>query len=320
MAAHRKKHKNIRSSWKDYFSLNNRVRRGLMVLFSLIFIEIVVLIYLHYLPSSTVNIDMEKFKKEIDAFYSQLDDTANVISESSYAEEAGFSFSIENKKEIRGRPEVFWFNPNHLTADDWKRLGFSEKQIRSIQNYESKGGTFRSKDDLKKMYAIREEEFRRIEPFIVIPDPKKAYRHDTYETKTRPVVRLDIGTADSVELEKLPMVGTYLAQKIYNYRDKLGGFYSITQLKEVRGLRDSVFQILLPRLVLKDSTNLRRMNLNTVDYSELNKHPYIDNTIANVIISYRKQHGAFNEVDDLRKVALVDAELYRKIAPYLKVE
>ena len=60
--------------------------------------------------------------------------------------------------------------------------------------------------------------------------------------------------------------------------------------------------------------------MNTADYAELSMHPYIDNTVANLILSYRKQHGPFREVDDLRKVALVDGELYRKIAPYLKVE
>ena len=291
-----------------------------MVLFSLILVEIAVLVYLHYIPSQAADMDVAKFKSEIDAFYSQLNDTIHRKAETSYAEEAGFTFSAGPKKEIFTQPETFPFNPNHLPADQWKRLGFSDKQIHSIHNYEAKGGTFRTKDDLKKMYAIHAEEFRRIEPFIVIPEEKKIYAHESYPDKRKSISMVDVGTADSVELEKLPMIGVYLAQKIYNYREKLGGFYSIAQLKEVHGLRDSVFQVLLPRLILKDSTNVRKMNLNTADYNELNRHPYIDNSLANVIISYRRQHGPFSDVGDLRKVALVDAELYRKIVPYLKVE
>jgi len=77
---------------------------------------------------------------------------------------------------------------------------------------------------------------------------------------------------------------------------------------------------MLPHVLLKDSTNLRKINLNTAGYEELNAHPYINSKIANVILAYRKQHGPFQDINDLLKVALVDAELYRKIAPYLKVE
>jgi len=322
MSKYKKRQKTFRNTWKDYFSLHHRVRRGLIVLFGLISIEILALIYLHYLPASAEKVDVEKFRKEIDEFYASgnTDSTYERGDDKvTYARNSDFAVKNYQERKIEQKRELFSFNPNQLPDSAWKRLGFSEKQIHSIQNYEAKGGKFKTKEDVKKMYAIRPEEFNRIEPYIVIPEAAKATHHDSAASHKFFLV-VDIGIADSTELEKLPMVGNYLAQKISNYREKLGGFYSISQLKEVRGMHDSSLQVIMPHVILRDSSNLRRINLNTADYSELNRHPYIDNAVANLIINYRKQHGSFREVDDLRKVALVDAELYRKIAPYLKVE
>lgn len=321
--AHQKKHSGFRNSWKDYFSFNNRVRRGLIVLFGLITLEIAVLFYLRYIPSSSGAIDITKFKKEIDDFYGsgiagKAPEKGDGDSSDTYKK--GTSYERRNENPNRKAAELFSFNPNNLPRTEWKRLGFSDRQIQSIRNYEEKGGKFRTKEDVRKMYAIKVDEFSRIEPYISIPDTEKKKSGLSFTHERKHILVVDIGTADQVELEKLPMVGEFLAAKISSYREKLGGYYSINQVKEIRGMRDSTYLVIVPHLFLKDSTNLRRINLNTADYDELNRHPYIDNTLARLIISFRTQHDKFSEVDDLRKVALVDAELYRKIAPYLKVE
>jgi len=318
MAHVKKKPAHFQNSLKDYLSLSYKVKRGLMVLFVLMAAEIITLAWLRYRPNSSEAVDSSAFRKEIDAFYASA--AINPVT----SEEKKFQSADKETvpatgdfRELKG--DLFSFNPNQLPEKEWQRLGFSEKQVRSIKNYEAKGGVFKSSADVKKMYAISETEFNRIAPFIDLPEEKKA-EPVTFKKINKPFLIIDIGTADSTELSKLPMVGDYLAYKIYNYRDKLGGFFSIDQLKEVHGLRDSTFIIILPHLVLGDSTNLRKINLNLAGYDELARHPYINSKIANVILAYRKQHGAFGDVKDLQKVALVDAELYRKIAPYLKVE
>ena len=289
MAHVKKKPAYFQNSLKDYFSLSYKVKRGLMVLFVLMIAEIITLAYLHYMPGSTEVVDFTDFKNEIDKFYvsaksKQTNTGESVTSESEY--------KIASEKDPVLKAELFHFNPNHLKEKDWQRLGFSEKQIQSIKNYESKGGVFKTKADVKKMYAISETEFNSIASYIDLPDKLKP-EFRTLEKKSKPFLIVDIGTADSTELGALPMVGDYLAYKIYSYREKLGGFYSINQLKEVYGLRDSTYLIILPHVILADSTNLRKINLNTAGYNELNQHPYIDSKIANVILAYRKQHGRF---------------------------
>ena len=316
MAHVKKKPLHYQNTLKDYFSLSYKVKRGLMVLFVLIAVEIGTLIWLRYYQADPEPLDFSSFKKEIDAYYA-AQEQVKISDVKKFQEREGES-SFEKNTARKTEPELFTFNPNRLPEKDWQRLGFSEKQIRSIKNFESKGGVFRTKADVKKMYAINEAEFNRIAPFIDLPEEKK--EAVVFKKAAKPFLTVDIGTADTVELTQLPMIGDIMAYKIFNYREKLGGFYSVTQLKEVYGLRDSTYTIIFPHVVLKDSTNLKKMNLNTAGYDELNAHPYINSKIANVILAYRKQHGPFQDIRDLQKVALVDAELYRKIAPYLKVE
>lgn len=291
----------VGDSWKDLFTFSSRVRKGLTVLFTIMMIEGVILMYLHFVPPAVEKYDFSEFEKEVDAFYALP--LADRDSSRDLTTAASAVMPVES------------FNPNNLPDSGWEKLGFSEKQVRSIRNFREKGGTFRSKEDVKKMYVIRKEQYAMLEPFIDLP-----------ESKSQPVVRkkkfllVDLSTADSTELEKLPMVGPFLARKIHTYREKLGGFYSVEQVKEVYGMKDSVYLIILPHLVISDSTNLRRININTAGYEELNRHPYITPQITQIILNYRKQHGAFQQKEDIKKTTLVNDELYRKIAPYLRLE
>jgi competence protein ComEA len=107
-----------------------------------------------------------------------------------------------------------------------------------------------------------------------------------------------------------------LAARIVNFRDKLGGFYSIEQVGETFGLPDSTFQKIKPLLQLKNSS-IRKININTATVDELKAHPYIKYSIANPIVAYRTQHGPFSNIEDIKKVMVVTNEIYNKIAPYL---
>jgi competence protein ComEA len=305
-----RKDSSIRDNWKDYFSFPKKLRNALFALLLVMVLEIATLFYLHFSPSSSTPTNFSEFQKEIDAFYaSKKTDTIND------------HLLQDNSETIT--PELFAFNPNNLPEEDWKRLGFTDKQIHVIKNYEQKGGRFQTKADVKKMYSISAEQFASIEPYLQIPNPQSADSSShkiTYKKYERPVVIVDVGTADSLELLKLPAVGPSFARRIFNYREKLGGFYSINQLKEVWNLTDSIFQIISPHAVLKDSSNVRKIDINTADYKTFNMHPYIDKSQAYAIIAYRNQHGPFHSIEDIKKVALFNEELYSKLAPYLKID
>jgi competence protein ComEA len=301
-------------TWKDYFSFSRRERRGIFALLSIILIQIGILIYFKYFPSKEPPQDFSKFEKEVNDFYSSLD--------TNYADKPGTLFE-DQKKYAPASPgkkiELFNFNPNNLAATDWQRLGFSEKQTSVIKNYETKGGKFRTKEDVKKMFCITEKDYSRIEQYIIIPieKPGSIVEKKKYE---HPKVLVDIGIADSIELMNLKGIGPSFARRICIYRDKLGGFVRMEQLHEVWGLSDSLYQTLVSNIYIEDTLNIRKINLNTADFKQLNNHPYIGYQLASLICNYRKQHNGYKTMDELKKIPLVNEELYGKLIPYLKIE
>ncbi len=79
---------------------------------------------------------------------------------------------------------------------------------------------------------------------------------------------------------------------------------------------------ILPMLqYLQVDTTIRvRINVNTADYKELLKHPYIDPNLAKAIVNYREQHGKYKKIEDIKKIQILKEEIYIKLSAYLKVE
>lgn len=73
-----------------------------------------------------------------------------------------------SKVEIKPKDKWTKFNPNHLSKEEWMELGFTEKQANTILNYkQSLGGNIKNAEILKNCYAISDDKFVEIEPFLV---------------------------------------------------------------------------------------------------------------------------------------------------------
>jgi len=130
---------------------------------------------------------------------------------------------------------------------------------------------------------------------------------------------ININTADTTAFIALPGIGSKLAIRIINFREKLGGFYTVGQIGEVYGLADSVFQKIRQYLQLKDPL-IKKININTATVDQLKAHPYIKYNIANAIIAYRNSHGPFLNIEDTKKIMLITEEWYNKTSAYLSIE
>jgi competence ComEA-like helix-hairpin-helix protein len=130
---------------------------------------------------------------------------------------------------------------------------------------------------------------------------------------------VSLNASDSTLWEQLPGIGPVLAARIIKYRDKLGGFHSVTQLREVYGIADSVYEKISP-VIKTDHQALHKIDLNKASLEELNSHPYLRWKIAQAIIRYREANGPFQSLEDLKKIWSLSAETILKIEPYLLVE
>jgi competence protein ComEA len=220
------------------------------------------------------------------------------------------------------------FDPNELSDQGWKELGLSEKQIGSLRKFQSKGGKFKSKEDIKKMYMISDKLYAKIENWMTFPavENKPNFERDSSHTnyknfasKPLPSGRLDLNTADTIALSTLPGIGPFLARKIVQWRDKLGGFISENQLYDVWKMTPEKVDAIKPYVSL-DQNNIHRLNINLAEYDQLRKHPYLTSNQASAIVAYRRVHGNYLSIEDLKKVIPIDAETMTKIRPYVSVD
>lgn len=128
---------------------------------------------------------------------------------------------------------------------------------------------------------------------------------------------LDINTADSADLEQLPGIGEKLSARIIKYRDKLGGYIDVQQLKEVYGMTDSNY--LKCKGQLKVSANFRplKIQVNRADYASLRKHPYIHHFFAKSLTAYIKAHERMLDSEALFEIGSLSKEEILKVLPYL---
>jgi competence protein ComEA len=217
---------------------------------------------------------------------------------------------------------LFKFDPNTITLAEWQKLGLSAKQAQSIINYRNKGGKFYKPEDLQKMYTISAEKYEVLQPYITIQSIGFAqkFEKNVYPDQ-KPYVKkelaiIEINGADTLQLDEIKGVGSAFARRIANYRNKLGGFYKKEQLLEVYGL-DSLKYAEIKDQIKIDILNIKKININTAEFDDLKNHPYLKFKQINAIIQYRKQHGKFNSVDDLKKVLILTPQIIQNLTPYL---
>lgn len=163
--------------------------------------------------------------------------------------------------------ENFVFDPNTVSVEDLQRLGFSERQAQSIDNYRSKGGRFRRPSDFASSYVVADSVFRRLEPYIRIP-------------------KIDLNRSDSALFETLPGIGPYYAARMVSYRRELGGYSYPEQLMDIYRFDEERYRALEDLIECSPPPAFRLWEL---DADSLRLHPYIRNyQTARAIVLFRE--------------------------------
>lgn len=129
-------------------------------------------------------------------------------------------------------------------------------------------------------------------------------------------LKVEINSADTSTFKRLRGIGSTYARRIVKYRNLLGGFISIEQLKEVYGLSDSLYQMIKPHLEI-ETGNIQRIDLHHVTLQDLAKHPYLDTPQAKAVIRYRDHIHNISNPEDLYNIPLLDSTTIKRITPYL---
>lgn len=250
-------------------------------------------------------------------------------------------------------PESFTFDPNEADSTQLLRLGLAPFQVRSIYRYRAKGGRFSTNDDFRRVYRLTNEQWEHLSPLIRIakkyqlvdlPQQKhyaysqsyaeKVARDDsqdsivqlsdtllqinrskqTYPVKLSGDETMDINTADSAQLCRVPGIGPYFARQIIKYRRQLGGYVATEQLLQIENFPADA----IAWLVISDTVGLQRLNVNKLSTRKLMKHPYMGYYRASDIENHKRIYGRVENIDALRKMPHFTDEDIRRLLPYLE--
>lgn len=148
-------------------------------------------------------------------------------------------------------------------------------------------------------------------------NPRRTYTPPAYMVKKKAL--FDLNTADTFDLQEIRGIGTVYARRIVNYRNKLGGFVDVGQLREVWGIDSLLLEKISPSVYVRQGI-FRKIPLNSADIRLLKQHPYLDYYQAKEIYLHRQKYGAFTSLLQVREVNLMDSGTFERILPYLSLE
>ncbi|MEM6806572.1 MAG: helix-hairpin-helix domain-containing protein [Bacteroidota bacterium] len=143
---------------------------------------------------------------------------------------------------------------NTADSSQWTSLkGIGPRLAARIVKYRNAIGGFKESADVAKVYGISPELFSSIKPYLyhnrfTAPQPKKRY---VEKIQKKSYKALDINTATAEEFEQLPGIGKTLSKRIVKFRNSLGGFSDISELKRVYYLQPDTYEKIRPYLYVE---------------------------------------------------------------------
>lgn len=284
---------------KDYLNFSRKERNAAIVLFILIAFVIAVP-YWYKPPAVDISQEMKNWVLETESKLT-INDSVNTAT---------------GKINEEQKSALFFFNPNDLDAEGFARLGIAAKTINTIINYRNKGGKFHKPDDIRKIYGLPKQKADELIPFIRMDQHQLSYSKEKSSITKIVSKKIDINTATNTDWQSLPGIGESFAGRIISFKEKLGGFYSIQQIKEVYGLKQETYTSIEPYLQIAQTT-LKTINVNTATEEVLAAHPYISASLAKNIIDYRSKNKSINQVRELLVMNVIKEELFQKLSAYL---
>ncbi len=228
------------------------------------------------------------------------------------------------------------FNPNELDERQWQKLGFTEKQVKTILNYKQiVGGNFTSKEQLKKCYAISKEKYTLIESYILLPETKNKEKTSIYPEKQLKISGRFNPDLYSEKDWQIMGFSEKQAAAIMKYKKYLGGsFESKEKFKECFIINEKNYEKLSPYLILPDKSapnnklqkkakfenNYFEFNPNSLDVQGWQKLGFSEKQ-AQVIVNYRDKNlkGGFRSLEEIQKCFVISDEKFKDLLPYIKL-
>lgn len=297
--------------WKDFFYYTKSERRVILLLLAIALLLLGIWAIMEYLRPVEVPVTLSE-SEEIDSFLANLEEQEKIRK------------SHTPKNEISAVLQPF--DPNTADSVLLRQLGLPVYIVRNILKYRAKGGVFRSPESFSRIYGLKEEVYQKLKPYITIA-PLVSVSHvrtDTFRQlkDTIPYIPkyeegtiVDLNKADTSILKRIPGIGSTLARMIVVYRQRLGGFYDVSQLQEVPhvGVELNKWFVVTP-------AGLHKIQVNSASLDKLRSHPYMDFYKAKAIMEYRRKRGKIKGLSQLSMFEEFTEKDLKRLSSYLTFE
>lgn len=292
--------------FKSHFWYNKSQRNGIFILV-LIIIILQAFIFIDVFADDEI---IDTNNPELVAFQIQIDSLKAI--------------EIENRK-----PKVYPFNPNYITDYKGEQLGMSLEEIDRLLAFRKTNKFVNSKEEFQNITKISDSLLNKISPYFKFPDwvlkqNQKSSNNvfsskveKSYKKKTIKISTTDINKATAEDFQTISGIGPAFSKRIIKYRSKLQGFYYEDQLYEVWGLEKEVANKVLSVFKIDEKPIINKVNINTIEFKQLLKNPYIDYELCKKIFNYRDEVAELQNISQLTNIEGFPLELYDRIVLYL---
>ena len=320
-------------------------RRAIMILSTIVVIGITAIVL--FGVKSPAN-DKDKVQTDSQPTTNATTSPAHSSDDGNQRQQDFYSGSNDSNDTAAGhqKAESIRFDPNTVDSTTLIRNGLRPYQAHAFLRYRAAGAVFRKPIDIARLNCLEDEDIDHLLPLIDI-DKKYSERRTKYpigasyeasskssqgetyqhnsslplgeeseksrQSKFTTLTPVDLNTADTTLLKRIPGIGSYTANKIVKARTQLGGYHSAQQLLALTNLSSD----LLEWFVI-DPTNLRHINLNTSTFNQLRQHPHIGYDHARDLARYIRLYGKIKDEQQLRSTNIFSDDELQLLLPYVE--
>lgn len=287
---------------KSYFKFSRGQGFGIFLLFAIIIVLQIGYFFSDFSSISTPTPEKEKWL----SMQSQID-----------------SMKVEKLNYV---PKIYPFNPNFITDFKGYKLGMSVAEIDRLLAFRKENKYVNSPKEFQAVTQVSDSLMDAISPYFKFPDwvnnrkEFKDFKKQPFKAfaKKEKIVLIDINQATQEDLIKIYGIGEVISLRILKFKESLGGFVSMEQMKDIWGLSPEVIANLNSHFKVSVLPNLKKIDINNASIKELSQFPYFKYPISKKIVTYRSMNGDFKNAEDLTKNIGLSIDMANIIALYLK--
>ena len=222
------------------------------------------------------------------------------------------------------RDTLFNFDPNTVTFDELRLLGFDKRTAVGIVKYRTAGKVFGIVEDFALCYGVTDSMFARVRPYIKIGDkfatkPKSKTIDSLREERKprfspRPFEKFAI---DTVGVEYLRLIGfsTRQAEALIEYRNRGKGIFSMNELRDCYAVSEEMADSLAHFVILSVRDPYEGLvEINSADSATLRQVRGIGEKTVVAVMQYRKLLGGFVRKEQLSEIKCITKENFERIS------